>query len=220
VAATRLQLRDRAKARGDFEVDANIPDATWNTWLDQDYRRLWQLVALSDPDHFTAGPTEFTLSGSTDTFDLNTLTPAFWRLRGVDFKNSNDWIKVPRFTWEERNRLWRRQYRIMDTNLRFIPEGDAAGDYRVWWVPEPTAFANDSAEIDPAVSMYDDFIILSSAIRGRSRQEKSTNDLRADLKQVTDTLQAAATDRDQHEPDRVSDVDTAFQDELLFRRRA
>lgn len=220
--ATRADLRARAKARGDFENDSNIDDATWNVWLEQDLRALWRLVERQHPDHFLSGPTTFVLSGTTDTFDLTTLSPLFWKLRGLDFQgggSATGWVKVPRFTWEERNRAFERAYRVMGNFLRFIPNERAAGTYRAWWIPEPAALATDGTAIDPVVSMYDEFIVLSSAVRGRKRQERDAGDLVAELQALIADIRGSASERDEHEPDRVSDVETAVYEDLVFWRR-
>lgn len=204
--ATRAQLITRAKERGDFENDENITTAFWNSAADSEVKHLWRLLCRQFPDHFAAGPSQFTLSGSTDTKALSDFTPTPWKIRAIDFQNSATWEKVRRFTLEERNRV-RRAYRLLGRTLRFTPAADCAGTYRIWYIPQPTAFANDSAEVDAALDMYDELLVLGMALRALKRQKKDVTELERERAEMLRDVMASAEDNDVGEPDRVIDVD-------------
>jgi hypothetical protein len=207
MAATRSELVTRAKARGDFENDGNITSTVWNSWADVEHKAAWRLMARINPHALTAGPTSFTLTGTTDTYALSTLSPAFYKLLGLDYLNGSDWQEVIRFNFASRNRQ-ARAYRVLGTTIRVTPPTAAAGTYRVWYIPEPTAFAADGSTIDAALSMHDEIIVLGMAIRGRSRQRKDASELMAERQALVAEMMAAG-DRDDGTPDTVRDVETS-----------
>lgn len=204
--ATRDQLITRAKERGDFENDENITPAFWNSAADGEVKVLWRLLVRQFPDHFAAGPTQFTLSGTTDTKALSDFTPLPWKIRAIDYQNSATWEKVQRFSLENRNRV-RRAYRLLGRSIRFTPAADAAGTYRIWYIPQPTAFSGGSAEVDAALDMYDELIVLGMALRALKRQKKDTLELERERTELLRDVMASAEDNDVGEPDRVIDVD-------------
>ncbi len=214
MAETLTNLRTRAQGYADLESDPNIGTTVWTSWVNVAHKTLWRLVVRQNPDNFTTGPTSFTLSGSTDTYALSTLSPVFWKLRALDYSNGGSWERVRRFNFADRNRV-RRAYRIMGANLRVIPAGAASGTYRVWYIPEPTALSGDSDQIDAALNMYDEFIVIQAAIRGRKRQRRDFADLQVDLDAIVADIRASADDRDDGEADVVTDLEAGTWPEEL-----
>lgn len=213
MAATRSELVTRAKARVDAESDNNISSTVWNTWADVEHKAAWRLVARLNPHSMVTGPTAFTVV--TDTaFTLSTLTPAFWKVLAIDYDNGGTWENVPRFNFAQRHRTGR-AYRVMGASIYFAPTGGQAGNYRIWYLPEPTAFAGDSTAIDASLSMYDELIVIGMAIRARKRQQRDAQDLEAERMALVNEVRMSAGDRDDGSPEAVADVDAATWPEEL-----
>jgi len=211
VPTTLAQLRTNAQARADFENDSNVSTATWATFINGSRQRLRRLLVGCNPQLFLNSKA-FTLASPSYTYDLLANAPTFWKSLSLDYLFSgarvDDFVQVPRFMWQERNRVTDRVYRIYGNTLEIRPQRLAAGSYTLWYVEQPASLSADSDALLLAEDIYSEVIVLESAIKARRRQGKDAADLTAELAEMVADVRRSAGDNDVGEPDRVVDVDS------------
>lgn len=209
--ATLAQLRTNAQARADFENDGNVSTAAWLSFINGSRQRLRRLLVGCNPQLFLSSKA-FTLTAPSYTYDLLANTPTFWKTLSLDYMTTgasvDDFVPVPRFMWQERNRAIDRTYRVYGNTLEIRPQRMAFGNYVLWYVTQPVALAADVDVIDLAEDIYSEVIVLEAAIKARRRQQKDAADLTAELAEMVADVRRSAGDNDVGEPDRVVDVST------------
>src|SRR5581483_7425816 len=127
----------------------------------------YDLLITVYEDYYIATPIQFTSDGSTFLWPLpngsnsfvNSLTqqtfvpPALYKLVGVDLalnNASNAFVTVNKFNFVDRNRfvypntastiygVFNLQYRMMGSNIEFIPTPSASQIIRLWYIPRLT----------------------------------------------------------------------------------
>jgi hypothetical protein len=211
VPETLVNLRTRVQGRADLENDANVATSLLTSFINASRKRLRRVLVTANPWYFVKSAS-FTLSGSTYTYNLAANVTDFWKSLALDrvLGTAADQIApVPRFMWRERFSSFDRSYRIYTGTLEIRPAGVAAGSYVLWYINQPAALSADGDAIDLAEDMWDEFIVLDAAIKARKRQQKNSDDLVAELKELTEEILRAGADSDVGEPDRVIDVESA-----------
>lgn len=147
LAALKLAILRRVDMVGSGFIDDDELVALINT----QGAELHDLVVSSHVDRIATKAT-FTIT-TTPTFDLTTISaPPFYEFRGLDRAEGTDWHEVTRFDFIDRNRTThgtrgpycrRVRYRLIGDLLYLTPTTDAAGDYRLWYVPEYVDLAAD-----------------------------------------------------------------------------
>ena len=209
MAVALSDLRTRAQARGDFESDANVSTAAWNAFINGSRKKLRRLLVAANPQQFVASK-DFSLTGTTHTYVLTSNVPTFWKALSLDKLNSSnadDFEKVKRFLWAERNRLGQRSYRIYASTLEVRPASLNVGDYRLWFIEQPVLLVADGDALTLVEDMWDEFIVLEAAVKARRRQQKSADDLVSELSDLVKEIPRMAGDNDVGEADRILDVD-------------
>lgn len=224
--ATLAELRQLVRQRADMENSNFVSDAELNAYINSSYKELYDLLVATFEDYYTLDPVEFTLSGSTHTYDL----PAnFYKLRGVDFKNSSsgsEWSTVRPFVFTERNRVnntfygnlysWdQRSYRILGNKLVFYPQENAEGTYRIWYVPRTTELAGDTDELD-GINGWEEYVVVDAAMKVLIKEESDIQPLVLQKEQMRKRIEDMAKDRDAGESDRIGDVHSDW--EYPYRR--
>lgn len=158
-------MRLAAQEASDFENNPSIPTETWNQFLSQSYKRLYDLlVGAYGNDYHIATIWQFNLTGSTQLVPLpdggpsftnvnGTTAAKFYKATGVDLQYSsspNGWVTLKRFEWIERNKYaypnttvnWsgytNLRYTLHGNNLYFIPVPPAGQLCQLHYVPAPT----------------------------------------------------------------------------------
>jgi len=217
--STRAQLRTRAQQRADMENSNFVGTSEWNTYIDESLQELYDLVVAVDQDRFVDS-FDFTLSGSANTFNTTSLVTVFKSIRALDYltgSGPDDFITVPRFVFEERG-SGERSYRIMGVFLRIDPAGVAAGNYRLWYVPEVVYPATDSTNMDQRLLTWEQYIVVESARKALVKEESGTAQVDAEKAALTARIVEMASDRDDARPDRIADV-VGSDDMGIHRRR-
>lgn len=157
---TLAQLRTQVRSLADIENDGHKADSEITTWINQGAQELHDELVAANEDHHTTS-VEFTLSSSTgNTYSL----PAnFQAVRGVDFSESGVWLRVPEFSFAERDRY--------DEDLY-------EGTFRLWYVLRFTPLVADADELDDHISEY---AVSFAARKARIKEESDTRELDADL---------------------------------------
>ncbi len=216
MGSTLLQLRTRARERSEMEASTYITDSEANSYVNAAYAELFDYMVDKAVDFFVRAPTSFTLTNATNIFDLTTLTPAWYKIRGLDFQIGEDFQSVRRLEFPQRNIFnnagirwgyrWR-AYDIKGESLYLYPENSAAGVYRIWYVPQRTALAIDTDEIDDAIPQdWEEYVVIATVIKMLTKEESDTAPLERELARMRDRIERLGTSRDQGEPSQVLDV--------------
>src|SRR5690606_3965737 len=121
-----------------------VEDSELDTYINQSAAELYDLLVTKFEDYYMADPFLFTISSG----NTRSLPSDFYKLRGLDRSlGGGQWIDVRRFNFVDRNRrsdaVYRAfgvvKYRIVGSSLHLTPGDQVTGDYRMWYIPKPTA---------------------------------------------------------------------------------
>ncbi len=167
-------IRLAAQQRADRVNSNFVTMTEWNGYINQALYELYDLLITVYEDYFLATPVQFTANGSTFLYPLpngsNTFvngidgqtvfTPdAFYKLKGVDLALSNAnnaFVTVNKFNFADRNKfvypntastiygVFNLQYRVMGSNIEFIPTPSGNQIIRLWYIPRLTTLLADT----------------------------------------------------------------------------
>lgn len=228
------QLRLMSQQRAD-RVNSNfvtLPE--WNTYINQSMFELYDLLVTVYEDYFLAAPASFQVDGSTFLYPLpDGLTPfkdqnnnafaaaPFYKMEGVDLAlntANNGYVTVKRFQFADRNRfvypntastiygVFNLQYRIMGTNIEFIPTPSAGQTIRLWYIPRLNQLLQDTDLTTTSVSGWSEYVIVDAAIKALQKEESDVTILLAQKMELIKRIQSSAMNRDVGMPDKISDV--------------
>jgi hypothetical protein len=103
------------------------------------------------------------------------------------------------------------RYRILGNQIWLAPAPSATGSVELWYVPQFAKLTNATPGTTDVVHVsvpvgWEDFVVLSMAVRLRVREESDASQLLALKGQARDRILAAAAERDAGEPHHVADV--------------
>jgi hypothetical protein len=151
VSVTTEQLLALAKEGADLTNVADyVTNATWLSWLNDGKTELHRFVTNKFKATYYR-PYDFTLSSTSQ----QTLPANFWRLKGLDIDpDTSRRREVRPNNFAERNNYRQnsvrdplryctdRHYNLLGSRLLLIqPQENAAGDYRLYYVPKPKTLA-------------------------------------------------------------------------------
>lgn len=216
------QVRLLAQQRAD-KVNSNfvtLPE--WNTYINQSYFELYDLLVTVFEDYFVQTPLIITTDGITA---QTTLPTDFYKLMGVDLgldNNSNAWVTLRKFDFIQRNRyvfpniastyfgLFNLQYRLVGNTLMFIPLPQAGQFLRIWYVPKLTQLLQDT-DILTGVSGWSEYVIVDAAIKAMQKEESDVSVLAAQKMMLIKRIEESAMNRDVGAPDTISDTRSSGQ---------
>lgn len=219
------QLRLMAQQRAD-RVNSNfvtVPE--WNTYINQSYFELYDLLVTSFEDYFlqyvlfqTDGSQHYALPNGV----LYSQARPFYKLTGVDLgldANTNAFVTLKKFDFIQRNRyvypqitttfqgVFNLMYRVMGSYLEFIPTPSSGQWVRLWYIPRMVQLLQDTDIID-GVSGWTEYIIVDAAIKSLQKEESDTSLLMAQKMALKQRIEETAQNRDIGQPDTISDVRT------------
>lgn len=221
---TRNEARTLAKRYADMENSSFVSDAEWNTYLDLAHADLYDMLVASYEDYFLKDPAPtYSLTSGENTISLPS---DFYKLRGIDVNIGGRYVTLHPFQFEERNvydravsRLGygvrRLRYRVMGTKIRIVPEDDAAGTYRVWYIPRYTPLASGSDEYTGVLD-WEEFIPQSAAIMAIQKEEGDPSVMMTVLGQTKKRIMDMSANRDSGEPQRISDSSLSLVNEDIL----
>lgn len=217
------QLRLMSQQRAD-RVNSNfvtLPE--WNSYINQSYFELYDLLITTYEDYYVAAPLIFQTDGSLDRYPLpngvlyNAAKP-FYKLMGVDCglaSTGNAWISLSKFDFIARNRyiypnltstflgVFNMQYRLVGNELMFIPTPSGAQYIRLWYFPKLTQLLQDTDIVD-GISGWTEYIIIDAAIKALQKEESDISALMMQKQAIVDRIQSSAMNRDAGQPDTIS----------------
>lgn len=227
------QIRLAAQQRAD-RVNSNfVTMPEWNSYINQSYFELYDLLTTVYEDYYLAPAILFTTNGTQYLFDLptgvntftnsagGTFTPApFYKLRGVDLalnNASNAFVTIDKFNFGDRNRfvypntastiygVFNMRYRLMGSQIEFIPTPSAGQQIRLWYIPRLAELLRDTDIVD-GISGWTEYIITDAAIKALQKEESDVTVLAAQKMALIKRIEESAMNRDVGSPDTITDV--------------
>ncbi len=209
-------LRLKAQQRAD-RVNSNfVTNPEWNSYINQSYFELYDILKNNYEDWYFATPYSFQTDGSAS----YTLPDNFYNLLGVDLgiaDNNNAWITLSKYEFIERNRfvypnitstyygVFNLRYRLMGNKLFFIPTPASGQFVQVWFIPRMTELLADTDSID-GVSGWTEYIIVDAAIKALQKEESDTTMLMAQKAALYKRIEESAMNRDAGQPSMISNT--------------
>lgn len=220
--ATLATLRAGAQELADKVNDASVSTATWNIWVNQGIERLWALVASAFSDHFFK-TFDFTLVGgvSGNILDVTTIPAGdFRRVRLMEYyPDTASRRKLRAFNFDQKDErtssfaslLWCnvRRYRLMGMKIFIEPYEQAAGPYRLYYVPAAKKLAADGDTIDDVLDEWSEYAMLYAAIKGLGKEESDPGTWQQQMADIRAEIEVAAPSRNDGDPDVIADVEDA-----------
>ena len=219
---TRLELRDAVRQRADIVNSQFITDAELNSYINQSYFELYDLLISKYGDNYYVAPVyTITTDGINDQYALPNnppSVPAFYKLLGVDLGLSNtsdSFVTIRPFEFIDRNRyavpnfqsfygLTNLRYRINGDKIWFTPIPAANQRIRLWYIPRMTTLSADGDTVD-GISGWTEYIICDAAMKCMQKEESDVSVLMAEKQMLIRRIEAMAESRDVGSPARVSD---------------
>jgi hypothetical protein len=219
------QVRLLAQQRAD-RVNSNfVTKEEWNSYINQSYAELYDLLVTLYEDYYVAAPLTFITDGSTNQYTLPNGSnfngaPAFYKLLGADCglgANGNAWVTLHKFDFISRNRyvfpnvtstflgVFNLRYRVVGNTLFFIPTPSANQYIRLWYIPRVNTLLKDSDMLE-SVSGWIEYVIVDAAIKCLQKEESDVSVLLAQKQMLIDRIQSSAMNRDAGQPDTISDI--------------
>jgi hypothetical protein len=212
LASIRLLSQQRAdRVNSNF---VTLPE--WNTYINQSYFELYDLLVQKYGDDYFVSSYLFATNGS-NTYPL---PPDFYKGLGLDLSinaSNNAWITLKRFNFISRNRYVYPQittnvlgvaglrYRFLDSNIVFEPNAQAGQTVRLWYVPRLTQLLQDTDVMD-GVSGWTEYVVVDAAIKALQKEESDVSVLVLQKQALIDRIEAAAENRDAGEPNTISNT--------------
>ena len=213
------QVRLLAQQKADRVGSQFVTTTEWNTYINQSYFELYDLLITTYEDYYVKAPYTLTTDGVNSQFALPT---DFYKLYGVDIGvagNSNAFVTLKKFDFISRNRfvypqlsstylgLFNLRYRLVGNTLMFIPTPTAGQTLRIWYVPRMVTLLKDSDLMD-GVSGWAEYVAVDAAIKALQKEESDVTVLAEQKMMLIKRIEESAMNRDQGQPDSVSDVRT------------
>lgn len=207
----------------------------WNIAINKSMFELFDILVTKDGENYimaspytitTTGDKNYALPDGSTNFSVGGVTPpAVFKILGVDCGvavGNNAWVTLPRYNWIDRNRfiypqlqanalgVFNLSYRQMGNSLYFIPNPTAGQFIQLWYVPIMTMLLQDTDMLSFSISGWDEYVIIDAAIKGATKEESwdLVSSLKADKALILDRIITAAGNRDQSQPNTISDVRT------------
>lgn len=228
------QIRLSSQQRADRVNSQFVTLPEWNSYINQAMFELYDLLITAYEDYFVATPAQFVTNGSTYLYPLPDgalsftdpsgspyIAQPFYKLLGVDLglnSANNAWVTVGKFNFIDRNRfvypntastiygVFNLQYRMMGSNIEFIPTPSGNQPIRLWYIPRLQELLKDTDITTSGISGWIEYVIVRAAIYALVKEESDTAALERQLVFLKQRIEESAVNRDAGMPDKISDV--------------
>lgn len=215
---TLAELRTATRQRADMVNSQFVSDAELNSYINQSYFELYDLLVSKYGDnYYVAPPYTFQTDGTNYQYALPT-SPLMYKLLGVDLQLANtpdSFVTIRPFEMIDRNRyavpnfqsfygLTNLRYRINGNNIWFTPIPAANQTIRLWYIPRMTTLTADTDTVD-GISGWTEYIICDAAMKCMQKEESDVSVLMAEKQMLIKRIEAMAESRDVGSPAKVSD---------------
>ena len=179
---------------------------------------MHDILVLKFEDYYVNSAT-FSLVSGTKSYSLSSIgITDFYKLLGLDIAQGSDVIRIPRYSFQERNIFSSNshihtekgftnfRYNLNGTNIVFVPEPNATDQITVWYIPTYTKLTGDSSSTSGSIALnWEEYAVVSAAIKMRMKEETSTSGLERELQRIENRIEEAARNRDAGEPMGITD---------------
>lgn len=206
-------LRTMIRQRADQENSQFISDIELNSYINQSYYELYDLlVSKYGNDYYVAPAYPIVTTANQTTYPL----PAnFYKLLGVDLftQGQTSPISLKPFNFQNRNRnhllgnavpISEMRYKIAGSTIWFTPQ-PSGQTVQIWYVPRMTLLVADTDQVD-GISGWDEYIVIDCMIKCLQKEE---SDVGLAVKQKMDIIKRindSAANRDAGYPATVTDT--------------
>lgn len=220
------QIRLLAQQRADRVNSQFVTLTEWNSYINASLFELYDLlIDQYGEEYFVAPPLQFTTNGSTSRYPLPNgsnlgSAPPFYKLLGVDLAVSsanNAFVTVKKFNFLSRNQflypnsastiygVFNMQYRLVGTNIEFIPTPSANQIVQLWYIPRLVMLLQDTDITSSGVSGWWEYVVVDAAIKALQKEESDVSILMAQKAALKLRIEASAMNRDAGQPDTITD---------------
>lgn len=159
---------------------------------------------------------------NTETGNTAYVAPPFYKLLGVDLalnNASNAYVTVNKYNLIDRNRfvypntastiygVFNLQYRLFGLDrIRFVPTPSAGQQIKLLYAPRLEQLMQDADVTTLGFSGWMQYVIVRAAKYALDKEESDTSKLDEELGFLTKRIEAAASNKDAGQPDRISDT--------------
>lgn len=229
------QIRLQAMQRADRVNSQFVTIPEWTVYINQALFELYDLLITVYEDYFLGPPIQINCNGNQYFFDLpngsNTFInpfnqatftpPPFYKLMGVDLALNtavNAYVTVNKFNFIDRNRfvypntastiygVFNLQYRVLGSQIEFIPTPSGGQNLRLWYIPRLTQLLKDTDTTSIGVSGWVEYAIVRAAKYALDKEESDTTKLTEEILYLKGRIEESASNRDAGQPDRISNT--------------
>jgi len=229
------ELRQRARQKADRVNSQFVTDTEWNFFINQSMFELYDLLITAYEDYFMAPRASFSFNGQTDTYPLpngvltytndqgqSFVAPPFYKLLGLDLSLNtaqNAYITLHKFDFIDRNRyvypntastlygVFNMRYRMMGTNIQFMPVPSSAGQsVRINYIPRLKELLQDTDLTTIGFSGWLQYVIVRAAKYALDKEESDTTKLTEEIVYLKARIEESSINRDVGQPDTISDI--------------
>lgn len=227
-------LRKASQQRADRIGNNFVKLQEWNFFIDQAMYELYDLLIDVYEDYFMAPRARFNVVGNQFIYPLpngsltfqdgnssNFVASPLYKLLGVDLalnNAQNSFVTVTKYNFIDRNNyvypnsnstiygVFNLSYRMMGTNIEFIPTPTAGQTIQLCYIPRLPALLKDTDITTIGFSGWLQYVIIRAAKYALDKEESDTSKLDEELAYLSKRIEASAQNRDAGQPDKVSDV--------------
>jgi hypothetical protein len=233
---TLAQIRLSAQQRADRVNSNFVGQDEWRQYINQAMFELYDYLITVYEDYYIAPPIQFVADGITYLYDLpngsntflnalnlnQTITPPpYYKLIGVDLalqNVQNAYVTINKFNFIDRNRfvfpntastiygVFNLQYRIMGSQIEFIPTPSGGQAIRLWYIPRLKELLQETDTTNTGISGWIEYVIVRAAKYALDKEESDTTILTQELVFLKQRIQESAMNRDAGQPDKISDT--------------
>lgn len=230
------QIRLKAMQRADRVNSNFVTKAEWTGYINQAMFELYDLLVTVYEDYYVGTPVQFTTDGSTYIYPIpngsitfsnglnpnaSFVAPAMYKLLGVDLAlqtASNAYVTINKFNFIDRNRfvfpntastiygVFNMQYRVMGSNIEFMPTPSANQSIRLWYIPRLTELLQDTDITTTGISGWIEYVIVRAAKYALDKEESDSSKLTEEIIFLKGRIEESAANRDAGIPDTISDT--------------
>lgn len=216
--STLSELRTRARRLADAVGNNFFADAEVDDYINIGLGELHDIL-VSKFEDYSISSISFSLIADQNTYTFSSIGLSnFYKALGVDLIDGNDTVRLPRYSFQERNafsensayysRSGRKnlRYTINGTNIMFTPKPAEAYTIKLWYIPQFAKLSADDDSVDNNItSNWEDYAVTMAALKMRQKEETSTTSLERELERLTIRIEEASRNRDAGEPMSITD---------------
>lgn len=231
------ELRLRSQQTADRVNSGFVKAAEWNSMINLACFELYDILVTAYEDIFLAQPFYINTNSINQFYDLpdglnykggvfggsaGSPLPAFYKLSGMDLgvnTSNNAWVTLNKFNFSDRNSyvypnststiygVYNMRYRIMGTQVEFIPIPAGNQQVRGWYIPRLKSLLADNDVTTIGFSGWLRYVIVRAAIYALTKEQVTdTTTLQEELIFLKTRIEQASQNRDQANTDTVSNT--------------